>query len=261
MVDVNSYLTKLANHLVIDPDLKNRIEISISHLKQNIWGLFQDRLLEVNVFGSFDRETFVSYDANADVDIIIVFKQKEFQPETYLKQIRTFCEKNYSRSDIYPDHPTIVIEMEHIKFEIIPSWNYSNETVKIPAPRTKELKWIATSPKGFKNKLILKDKNNKGNIIPLIRIIKYWNSLNENPFTSYELERFIVEKSYSCLNLKDYYITVSKSFEEIGKTAEQKKLIINIKEKIRRLKVLENYNIPEYLEQELSSFLPLPKKK
>ena len=132
-MDINTYLTTLAKKLVIDPDSKKKIEVSISHLKENMWGLFQDRLVEVAVFGSFDRETFIESDTEADVDILVNFKQKEFQPDTYLKQIRELCNKKYSRSDIYPDHPTIVIDMEHIKFEIVPSYNYSSDTVKIPA--------------------------------------------------------------------------------------------------------------------------------
>lgn len=256
-MDINTYLTTLAKQLVIDPDSKKKIEISISHLKENMWGLFQDRLVEVAVFGSYDRETFIESDAEADVDILVNFKQKEFQPETYLKQIRELCNKKYSRSDIYPDHPTIVIDMEHIKFEIVPSYNYSSDTVKIPAPRTKELKWISSSPNDFKSKVKQKDTNNKALILPLIRIIKYWNSINGKLFSSYELERLIVNKSYSCSTLKDYYLSATSSLDELAKTEQQKKLLIDLKEKHRRIRVMENYKLPEYIEQEMETFLPL----
>jgi len=257
-MDINLHLTALAKQLLISPDYKDRIELSISHLKENMWALFQDRLVDVSLFGSFDRGTFLEKDEDADVDILVIFKQKEFQPDTYLKQIRELCKRKYSRSDIYPDHPTIVIDMEHIKFEIVPSYVYSGESVKIPAPRTKELKWITSTPNEFKNNLLKKDLNNKGLINPLIRIFKYWNSLNGKPFTSYELERFIVNKIYTCSTLKEYYYSVANSLEEIGKTEQQKKALALLKEKHRRLRILDTYKIPEYIQPELLSFLPLP---
>ncbi len=90
MKDINSYLTDLSNSLNISPEKKERIETSISYLSKNLWGHFQSRLSEVTVIGSFDRETIISNDPEADVDTIVVFKQKEVQPETYLKQLREF---------------------------------------------------------------------------------------------------------------------------------------------------------------------------
>lgn len=256
-MEINTYLTSLSTKLKIDQNVKNRIDVSISHLKEKIWGLFQDRLLDVTVIGSFDRETFIEQDEESDVDILVVFKQKEFQPDTYLKQIRTFCEKNYPRSEIYPDYPTMVIEMEHVKFEIVPSY-YSGETLKIPAPKSKEWKWINTSPKEFKSNLTRKDTMSKGLILPLVRIIKYFNALNGKPFTSYELERFIVNKSYNCSTLKDYYFSVTASLDVLAKTEQQKKLLTYLKEKNRRIRALENFNLPEYIEPELKTFLPIP---
>ena len=256
MVELNSLLINLSKQLIVKPVLKSRIEVSIAHLKENIWGLFQEKIMDVVLFGSFDRETFIEADQEADVDILVIFKQREFQPDTYLSQIRSLCEKKYSRSDIYPNHPTIVIDMEHIKFEIVPSYNFSSTMVKIPAPRSKDLRWISSSPKEFKNNLIKKDNNNKGLILPIIRIIKYWNSLNGHPFTSYELERFIVSKVYSGLTLRDYFYSTILSVEEVAKTELQKKSFASLKEKCRRLKILETYKLPEYIESELNSFLP-----
>ena len=258
MIDVNTYLTSVSKKLEIEPTLKSKIDVSISHLKEKIWGLFQDRLLDVTIIGSFDRDTFIAQDKEADVDILVVFKQKEFQPDTYLKQIRAFAEKNYPRSEVYPDHPTMVIDMEHIKFEIIPSYNYSTDTVKIPAPRTNELKWISSSPIEFKSRVAKKDANNKGLILPLIRIIKYWNAINGKEFSSYDLERLIVNKTYNCSTLTDYYFSATGSLDELAKTEKQKKLLTDLKEKHRRIRVMENYKLPEYIETELTTFLPLP---
>lgn len=120
-MDINTYYLELANALIFSPDKRGRIDTSIDYFKQKIWGQFQDRLIEVVVFGSYSRDTIISKDDEADVDLVVIYKTREVQPDTYLKQIKTFCEDTYNRSTIYQDHPTIVIDMEHIKFEIVPS--------------------------------------------------------------------------------------------------------------------------------------------
>jgi len=257
-VDINFHLTALAKSLIITPEFKQRVDTSISHLKENLWGAFQDRLVEVVNIGSYDRETFVQQDKEADVDMLVVSKKAEFKPETFLKQIREVCERKYSRSEIYQDHPTIVIDMDHVKFEIVPSWLVGGNTVKIPAPRTADLRWIDSAPKDFKAVLNKRDATYKGLIIPLIRIYKYWNCLNGKAFVSFELERFIVNKTLNGSSLRDYFMSLGAYLDELAKTDQQKKAVSGLKEKIRRLKALETNKIPEYIGQEINSFLPTP---
>lgn len=170
-VDINRYLTKLSEKLVVDPDRKVKMDFSIANLKTKVWGHFQERIQEVTIFGSYDRGTFIISDPDADIDVLVVFKKNEFKPETYLRQVREFGEQLYPRSDVYPDFPTISIESDLIKFELVPAYGNS-DTFKIPAPKTKQVKWIETNPSDFKKRLIQKDNANKGNILPIVRIYK-----------------------------------------------------------------------------------------
>lgn len=259
MSDINLYLTNLATDLTLSPRKKDKIEDSISSLKKRLWGEFQEKLSDVGIFGSFDRETIIPADKDLDVDILIIFKKAELQPKTYLSQLRSFCEKSYSTSEIYPDHPTVALQLDHVKFELVPTYNTS-EALKIPAPYDKELKWISASPQDFKKKVIAKDKSNKGLIIPLIRIIKYWNIIKEKPFASFDLEKFAIEKLYDCSALRDYYFSLSNSLETIAKTERQKTAITQLKENNRRLRLLESGKMLDYIEAEFAKFLPVLKK-
>lgn len=255
-MDANTYLTNLDKNLILEKDKKEKIEKSIGFIKQKLWGIFQERLAEVKVFGSFAKETYITQDNDADVDLLVVFKSKDFQPQTYLNQIKSFANDHYTRSNIYPDHPTIAIEMEHVKFEIVPSIYVSSEEVRIPAPRTKDLRWILSNPTRIQTKLNEKDKNNKGLIRPLIRILKYWNYLNDKPYNSFELEKYVVNRLYDCKDLKEYFYSATIGLTDISQTIEQKKFYENAKERRRRLRALETYNLPEYIETELTTFLP-----
>lgn len=258
MKDINTYLTELSSYLKIGSQKKEKIETSIEFLKRGIWGHFQDKLTEVEVIGSFDRDTIIMQNIDADVDLIVVFKKRELQPDTYLKQLKDFCIKNYPRSEIYQDHPTIAIDMDHIRFEIVPSYFVSETYKKIPAPKSLEFKWIDTNPKQFKKHVETKDFNNKGLILPIIRILKYWNSLYGKPFSSYEIEKIIVSKLYSCITLRDYFFVATTALIESATTENQINRCSELKERKRRLKILEDHKIIEYIETEIHSFLPLP---
>lgn len=258
MTDIHSYYLELSKALIFSTEKRERIDISIEYFKQKIWGQFQDRLVEVVVFGSYSRDTIIIEDDEADVDIVVIYKTREVQPDTYLKQIKSFCEDTYNRSTIYQDHPTIVIDMEHIKFEIVPSIYVSPGVVKIPAPRSKELKWVHTNPKDLITKVQAKDKNNKNLILPVIRILKYWNTLNDRPFSSFQIERAVVDKIYTCSTVKQYFSIAISAVEAIASNDLQKKSMRKLREKLKRLYILETNNFHEYIEQELNSFLPFP---
>ena len=259
MKDINTFLLELEKTLIIDPAKKEKIDSSIVSLQSKIWGFFQDRLHKIAVFGSYDRQTTVPGDDEMDVDILIVFKQKDFQPQAYLNQLKSFAEENYPRSEVYPDHPTIAIEMNHITFELVPAHHLSSSTFKIPAPRTKELKWISSTPEEFKRRVTLKDSGHKGFIIPLIKILKYWNVLNGKLFVPYELEKYIISRDYTGSHFRDYYFAACANLSLIATTLDQKKVVQELREKNRRLRAMEQIKVFDYIEQEFQSFLPFPK--
>jgi hypothetical protein len=98
--------------------------------------------------------------------------------------------------------------------------------------------------------------------LPLLRIMRYWNVLNKKVFDSYDLERVLLEREYLyCENLMQYFYSACGAINGMAKTEQQKKLAATLTERKRRLKVLVDGKLPEYIEPELSSFLPLPPNK
>jgi len=261
MTDTINHLEILAKSLEIDPDKVAAIDKSIAYATEKLWGEFQDRLDKVIVFGFYDRGTLVAQDPDADVDIMVLFKKKEVQPQTYLKQLKNFGEKYYNRSDIYRDFPTVAIDMRHIKLEFVPAYldTFSNEK-KIPDRKNKEFKWISTNPTNSKNRLIEKAKATKGAAIRVIKIVKYLNILHEKPFDSFlDIERMIVNSDISSSDLRSFYMEAIRLLLASAKTEQQIKFAKVISERHRRLRVLEKERMPEYIHTEMELFLPLPK--
>jgi len=252
MQEVNTFLTDLQNKLILSNTEKTRIDSSFQTLKTKIWGLFQQDLLNVELFGSYDRDTLINKEKDPDVDVMIVFRENKYQPQTYLDKLKNFGEKYYPRSDIYPDHPTIVIEMSQIKFELVPAYPSTLGGFKIPAPKRKDVSWISTNPKSFKDKLISKDKTNKNLILPLIRILKYWNTLNDKLYDSFEIEKQIVGLEYiNCKLLIEYFYTGYHVFNGLSQTNEQKLANKKLREIVNNVKILTREKFTDYSVMEI----------
>lgn len=142
-------------------------------------------------------------DEKSDVDLMVVFSNPYgYQPQAFLNKLKEFAEYYYSRSEIYQSSPTIVLELNHIKFELTPARvNYGSYYI----PKSSS-EWMYTDPDGFYSKLTECNKNNSYKIKPIVRILKHWNiQKNYRGIASFELERKIAEYAYfSCTSYTDY---------------------------------------------------------
>ena len=209
-MSVNTHLTSLASDLVLSANEKASITTSISNLESKVNAWFGNGVSTHFQFGSSMRGTILprKADSNSDIDYMIVFNTQDGvkKPQTYLDRLRKFVEAKYPSSNIKQSHPTIVLSLNHINFELVPAvyqFGY-----KIPSSASNWSDWIDTDPSGI-NKA-LQDKNIIENyqIKPLVRLVKYWNAQNGHPFASFELEKYIIGMSFWMdTSLKDYFYT------------------------------------------------------
>lgn len=190
---VNGYLRRVGHFAIVRDKEKQSIKRSVGKMKLLLRRYFKDEISEHCIFGSYSRGTILprSMDPRRDVDYMVVFDDRDYQPQTYLNQLRRFVEGNY-RSEICQSHPTIQLELNHIRFELVPAisaWWYG---YSIPAKAADFENWVSTNPTKFNDELTELNKKHNSLIKPLIRIAKYWNAGAGYPFESYELEKHIV---------------------------------------------------------------------
>ncbi|MEO1562443.1 MAG: nucleotidyltransferase domain-containing protein, partial [Pseudomonadota bacterium] len=168
---------------------------------------------EINVFGSYSRGTILprELDEASDVDILVVFNSDGSSNQTYLNRLKRFAEFYYSSSTIKQSFPTVVLELNHIKFDLVPAYRNFLGRLQIP---DKSGDWQSTYPFYFNSQLTELNKNKLSNIKPAIRLCKIWNSSRGHVYESFELETKIVENcrafSYS---ITDLFLDV---FDEIS---------------------------------------------
>lgn len=218
------------------------IDTSIGTLSTKLGNHFNN-LHSKFVFGSYDRRTILrrSKDDNSDVDYMVVFNDgADYKPQTLMTRLKTFAENNYSKNEIYQSLPTIVLELGYIKFELAPAY-YSWGTYYIPAPASSYSDWISTNPSGMNTDLDKKHKDNNYLIRDLIQILKYWNVKNGKVYSSYELERYILDKSFwFCTNLKDYFYSAVEGLSTWNLPDYKKTKVENLKTVIANTKKYEN---------------------
>lgn len=258
---VNTHLVDLASDLVLSSTEKTSITTSINTLSLRLDSYFGNGIKEHFQFGSNSRGTILprKADSNSDIDYMVVFDTSDGQkkPQTYLDRLKTYAEKKYSTSEISQSSPTIVLSLNHIKFELVPAIN--NYGYQIPSPTSSWSEWMSTEPSAA-NKAIM-DKNIAENyqIKPLVRLIKFWNAKQGHPFASFDIEQYIVNKYFwSCVSLKDYFYAFWEGFSCTYDTAQY------IKDKVERAKKYaatakqyEADSMPASAELEIKKIVPL----
>ena len=259
-MSINEYLKEIASKLVISDNEKNGINISINTLEQRLKLYFETDIKDKFIFGSYTRGTILprKVDENSDIDYMIVFDNpKEYKPQTFLNKLKDFAEARYSTSEIYQSSPTIVLELNKIKFELVPAY-YQYGLCYISDGQGG---WMYTNPNNFNASLVETNKNNKYLIKPIIRLIKYWNVVkNKRFFSSFKIEEIITNQLkdayFSCITYTDYLKKAFSSLKGLTDNNDVHERIDKSIDKIQESLDYENNNMPITALSKIKQIIP-----
>jgi hypothetical protein len=255
-MSVLNYLQRCASETLVDEREREKIDRSILNLKERLDAHFGEVVADQFRFGSTTRGTNLprAFDESSDVDYMIVFRDTDKSPQTYLDRLRTFAERVFPRSAVRQSHPSVVLELAHINFDLVPAINTWWHGLRIP---DKEGSWQHTDPHGFNEKLTLRNAGCGNLLKPAIRIIKRWNAANRYVFDSYELERRIVSNWYpGCSSLTDYVFTIFKDMSVSGGAQRDVQRIARARERVASIRSLEANSQGARAEREISKLVP-----
>ncbi len=257
---VGTYLSALASSLVLPEQERASIAISIATLSSRLNSYFGTGMSAHFQFGSSTRGTILprEADSSSDIDYMVVFSTVDGlrKPQTYLDRLRRFAETKYSTSEIHQSHPTVVLSLNHINFELVPA--VKSYWLQIPSPASDWSEWIPTDPSAANQALQDKNKANNDQIKPLVRLVKYWNAHNGHPFTSFSLEQYIVGRSFwLCSALKDYFYAFWSAFDCTFDSPQYvKELVRSAKMHAKQAKEYEDNAMPTSAEAEVKKVVP-----
>lgn len=197
-----------------------------------------------------------SMDEQSDIDYMVVFSDGSATPQTYLNRLKAFVEKWYRSSEIYQSSPTIVLELNHIKFDLVPATKTWFGELQIPNTAGG---WVTTNPNDFNATLEAKNKEHKSLIKPTIRLFKYWNATAGFPFQSFEIEKWICGLSFWFLsNQKDYFLSVIENLNTNFTYAQWvNNEITRAKNIVANVRRYEKDNMPVTAENEIKKLFRL----
>lgn len=256
-MSVISYLDTRASEAMLSSDEESSINTSIATIKARLSSHFEAGISEQFRFGSSTRGTILprSMDEHSDIDYMVVFSETGYTPQTYLDRLKRFADKYYASSDIKQSSPSLVLQLNHIKFDLVPALKQSYGGYKIPnGPNA----WQDTNPNDFNSTLTAKNNAELYKIKPTIRLAKYWNAQSGYVYDSYSLEKYLAGLSYpTAMNIRDYLFT---AFDGLNLAYEQpqwrKDKLARAKEIIAKVRQLERDSMPVSAEAEVKKLIP-----
>lgn len=256
-MSVISYLEGRASGAVLSGTEESSINTSIATIKSRLSSHFGTGLSEQFRFGSSTRGTILprSMDEHSDIDYMVVFSDSGYTPQTYLDRLKRFADTYYSTSDIKQSSPSIVLQLNHIKFDLVPALKQQYSGYQIPnGPNN----WQDTNPNDFNASLTAKNNAEAYKIKPAIRLIKFWNAQGGYIFNSYSLEKYVVSfQFYGVSNLRDYlFIAVDNLYLSNEQAQWRKDKLARAKEIVANVRKYERDGMPVTAEAEVKKLIP-----
>ena len=265
---INGTLLRLADKYYISygsPEQK-KIDASVENIKKNLKTYFGNDLIKIIEFGSYKRDTILprEFDAHSDVDLMLVFNHANMlvTPGTYRTRLIRFANDKYERSEVYKDAPTVVLQLGHIKYDLVPAYEETyrllgfNSTIYIPQS---DSQWRQTDPAGFNQQLVAANTRSNSNIKKVVRLLKAWNAKVGYPLSSFDLEQRIANVfCMYCTTLQDWLFQAIEQLPiAIFGNAAATARIQSLKANADRVKAALNQNNETVALNWLSHILPM----
>jgi Second Messenger Oligonucleotide or Dinucleotide Synthetase domain len=165
------------------------------------------RRLTVNdsfVTGSYGRHTMIGPLSTADIDLFVVLDPGYFKTDGYatlLNRVRGVLLETYTKSPrISRNGQAVTITFTDFVVDVVPAFHRLGGGYLIP--NTVERTWIPTNPKMHETFLSNANAAHKGELVPLVKMLKAWNRTNGSPLRSFYLE-LLVEKVLRGVKISD----------------------------------------------------------
>lgn len=261
---VAEHLDAVARRLVISNIDKGMVNVSLKSLQTRLNAEF-DRFVVTRtaVIGSFARDTRLpaAVDPRNDVDVVVIFRERGQKPAHYIAQIRQVLELHYPKASLVQDGDRLFLQGLQGRIELLPGLDSING-VQVPA-KDRSGNWMLCNPDDELRELQERDKACGGLVLPLVRLARYWNALNDYPFDSFDLEQRVLRHrfAFSARNLKGYFFDFMRGLHAVAGIspikAEKLRVMRRTLDEIDQLLLAEK---PREATEKIERLLPYPEK-
>ena len=198
---------KFRQKIELTENQRNKIKTSHKHLRENILQPL-DYVSHTFLTGSYKKKTLIN-PAN-DIDVFIVlsgYSKYDIKPNTILDKLKKDLQKTYPNTKIKQDKPCIVIEFNHVIFELTPAieinnW-YGHNNFYIPEMSKNNTWQKVENPRILEEELTEANKRLNQKLNPLIKMMKKCKVKHNWKIPSFEMEKMAITQLYSIDNFRD----------------------------------------------------------
>lgn len=181
---------------------KSNLEITdlqqqtVSTRQQNVRDAMAADLTVLDSFltGSYRRSTMIAPLSNTDIDIFVVLDASYFKQDGQawlLDKAKETLKKKYSSTPkISRNGQAVTITFTDFVVDVVPAFNRKGGGYLIAD--SVNGRWISTDPKKHVETWSTENTKHKGNLVPLIKMIKAWNRGHSALLRSFHLEAMIL---------------------------------------------------------------------
>lgn len=208
-------------------------EATVSTRQINIRKVVETDLAVVDSFltGSYSRNTMIAPLKEADIDIFIQLDAKYFHNYNngqnggqagLLDLVKRTLKKTYTRTpDISRSGQAVSIRFEDFVVDVIPGFSRQGGGYLIPNSVTKS--WLSTNPKKHVEIMSAQNQAHNGDLVPMAKMVKAWNTSTGRYFRSFHLEALVIQ-IFNEVTISDFPSGVRYYFDKGRTVIKQKNL-------------------------------------
>lgn len=170
--------------------------------------------------GSYSRNTMIAPLKEADVDVFVVLPARYFHhyqnqnggPAGLLDFVKRTLLKTYTRTpDIGRNGQAVTIRFDDFVVDVVAGIRRQGGGFLIPNSITQQ--WLSTDPKRHVDIMTAANQQHRGELVPLVKMIKGWNRSSGDDFRSFHLEVLTLQILQN-VNITDYSSGVRYVFDK-----------------------------------------------
>lgn len=249
-------IQSLVDNITVTDKQEENISSSINNITSTLEGDETLKLKETFLNGSYERDTIIR--PLDDIDIFAVLDEEEWKdeygnlpnPQSVLSKIKNFLDKqNDYQGKVKQDRPCVTVTLSNKSFDVLPAFEFGEIGYQIP--NYDLASWILSYPKTLS--LSLNDAQRQYNykLKDIIKVIKYWNRLNDKIIPSFHIEEIAIKIFYYD-SFTNFEKSIRKWFDEAENHLESSKFksdteFEKFENKLKKTKIKLN-NAKEFLD-------------
>jgi hypothetical protein len=145
-------------------------------------------VLDSFLTGSYRRSTMIAPLMSADVDVFVVLDAQYFASgaTNVLQRTKDALMKTYTTPKVSRNGQAVTITFKDFRVDVVPAFNRKGGGYLIPDAGSNT--WISTDPKVHVDLSATHNAKHDGQLVPVVKMLKGWNSTIDHHFRSFHLE-------------------------------------------------------------------------